>query len=239
MTAASPATVVLVALVIVPGAVVAYRAVTADDFSTEGALDDREPWELWVGNVLGWGAVCVVFGAVVALGATVGSLSPSTVGLGRAALPQVCVGLVAGVGLFALGRAVAALCAAAGVSSEGGIAHLMEPETTAGIIGFAGATVVESTGEEIGFRAVLIGALAAVLGASPWWLVAPAGVVFGVAHATEGDAAVVVATVVGIGFGAVFVSSGLTAAAAAHAAMNVAELLAVMLMGWDHVYAPS
>jgi membrane protease YdiL (CAAX protease family) len=236
--AVSTAAVALVALVVVPGSWVAYSALR-DGVSMESALDEKEPWQMWAGQAAMWGGFCVLVGGIVAAGLVVGSFSLATIGLGRPVPGQVGFGVAAGVAVFAVSRVTATLCTAAGISSAGGIAHLMEPETTAGIGGFAAATVVESTGEEVAFRAVLVGALAAVLGVSPWWLVAPAAVVFGAGHATEGRSAGVVTAVGGLGFGAAFVASGLVAAAAAHAVANVVELLAVTVLDWDHVHAPA
>jgi membrane protease YdiL (CAAX protease family) len=236
--AASLAAVVLVALVVVPGLLVAYRA-ARDGISTEDHLDEQEPWQLWAGQAAMWGGFSVLAGGIAAAGVLFGSLSPATLGLARPLPGQVGLGVGAGVVIFAASRVTATLCTAVGVSSAGGIAHLIEPETPGETGGFAAATVVQSAGEEVAFRAVLVGVLAAILGVSQWWFVVPAAVVFGAAHASEGRSAAIVGIVGGVGFGAAFVAGGIVAAAAAHAVANVAELLAVAALDWDHMHAPA
>jgi len=222
-----------------PAALFLLDGVSGEDFSTDGALDGTQPEAMKRYAVGFWVLYGLVFGTVVAVGTTVGSLSLDALGAGSTTGFDAMVGVLAGLCGYALTHLLAALCSLAGVSSEGGFVHELRPETTAGTVGFAAATVVESTGEELVFRAVLVGVLGTVLGVSSWWLVVPVAFMFGVMHVTEGHAAAVATTGVGLLFGAVFVTNGLVAAATAHTVTNVAELLSVTVFDRDHVYRPS
>ncbi|MFC7073354.1 CPBP family intramembrane glutamic endopeptidase [Halovenus rubra] len=162
--------------------------------------------------------ITVVVGSPAVVGMAFWELAPETIGLNESviALP---LGIGVGCASFGVFVGVKTPFEAAGLSFSQPFEDAM-PKTGWEMGCYAGGIAVASSAEELLFRGSLIGAMAAILSVSPWLLIVPSAILFGFAHADRGSGHIVVLTLLGIGWGILFVFSGLVAAAIAHVVTN-------------------
>lgn len=163
--------------------------------------------------------ITVVVGGPAVVGMVFWELTPETIGLSESAI---AFPLGIGVGCVSFGVFVVSKkpFEAAGLSFSQPFGDAM-PKTGREMGWYTGGIAVASSGEELVFRGALIGAMAPLLSVSPWLLIIPSAILFGLAHADRGSGHIVVLTLLGLGWGTLFVISGLIAAAIAHAVTNV------------------
>lgn len=100
----------------------------------------------------------------------------------------------------------------------------MRPRTPTELAIVAGAMLPAALMEELLFRALLIGGMAAALGVAPLLAVTVSALTFGLMHLAQGLWGVVVTTLVGLCFGLIFVATGsLWLPLVAHWIMNVVQ----------------
>lgn len=140
-------------------------------------------------------------------------------------------GIVLGTGLgllLAFGNEVAARFAVAvGLDRDERLRELIAPNSRAGWLGLLVVVLpLVALAEELLFRAVLIGGLAAGFGLPPWPLAALSAVAFGIGHRLQGNAGVVVTTALGFVLGGAFVLTGsFLTVVIAHYLVNALEFL--------------
>lgn len=155
-----------------------------------------------------------------------------------AARPAVLPGVALGLGLYLLSEAGAHLLASFGLSVDEILRELLAPQTTREWVLLLGIVLPSvAVGEELLFRGALIGALAAGFSLSPWLLVAPSSIAFGIGHRLQGLGGVLVTTGLGIGLGAAFVLTGnLAVVIVAHYVVNALEFVLSELLGLDFTH---
>jgi len=149
-----------------------------------------------------------------------GELAPATIGLADPGFIETILGIPLGIGVYCSAWIVVLTFRRVGVEfSEFSNLH---PQTLSGLSWYTAGLSVQASAEEVFFRGGLVGAGAIVLGVSAWYLVVPFAVMFGLGHAGRGAGGILVTTVSGVLFGAVFVTFGLLPAALAHVTNNIA-----------------
>jgi membrane protease YdiL (CAAX protease family) len=96
----------------------------------------------------------------------------------------------------------------------------LEPGTPSELGWLLGGISIQASAEEVYFRAAFVGALAALLSVSAWYLVVPSALLFGLMHSTGGMGKVLHASLLGVALGAVFVVGGILAAVVVHVLHN-------------------
>lgn len=149
-------------------------------------------------------------------------------GVGRTPLlVALGAGVVAGV-LLALGNELFAVVAdAVGTPYSDALRDLLAPESPGGwVVLLAGVLPLVALAEELLFRGVLVGAIAAGFGTPAWALVAFSSVLFGLAHGAQGAGGVAVTTVLGALLAVAFLLTGsLLAVVVAHYLVNASEFV--------------
>lgn len=135
----------------------------------------------------------------------------------------------AGIGLAA--RPLLALIPALGRKFARQMAKLAPflPQTAEQLVWGLGVSLAAGLCEEIAYRGYLMAYLGHWL---PWgWQVAGTAAIFGIAHAYQGKAGVVMTTIVGAGLGALYVVGGsLWPAILLHAALDVSVMLTAFIV---------
>ena len=140
-------------------------------------------------------------------------------------LELVGVGLAAGLAFAAGNEALMRMFDAAGLGYDDSLRDALTPTSLSGwlLLLFVSLPVVAGF-EELLFRGVLIGALSAGLGLSPWALAVASSVAFGAAHTAQGRVGVFVTTLLGLVLAAVYVATGsLLVVFVAHYVVNAVE----------------
>lgn len=137
------------------------------------------------------------------------------------------VGVVTGVGLYALNALGAASATALGHEYDERLREFLTPETLPGwIVLLGGVLPIIACFEELLFRGALIGALSAGFSISPWLLAGGSSVAFAVGHGAQGRIGILVTGVLGFALAVVFVlTNSLLAVIAAHYLVNALEFL--------------
>lgn len=169
-----------------------------------------------------------VFAAVVVAAAWWAGIPASAVGVEPSGgIPAVALGLWFGVGLWLASESASRLARRVGVDPASGLRELLSPTSRgewALLLGVALPTV--AVFEELLFRGVLIGVLAAGFGLPAWALVVGSSVAFAAGHSAQGRLGVVVTGVLGVVLGAAFVATGsLLVVIVAHYVVNAAEFI--------------
>jgi len=138
------------------------------------------------------------------------------------------VGFAVGLALVAGNEAAMRGLDAAGMGYDDALREALMPADTGGwLVLFAVALPVVAGVEELLFRGVLVGALAAGFGVSPWALAAASSVAFGAAHTAQGATGVLVTTLLGFALAAAYVLTGsLLVVVVAHYVVNAVEFAA-------------
>ncbi|MDZ7701902.1 MAG: CPBP family intramembrane glutamic endopeptidase [Halobacteriales archaeon] len=136
-------------------------------------------------------------------------------------------GAALGLALAAGNEASARLADRLGFDRDERLRGLLAPDSPAGWLALLVVVLpLVAAAEELLFRAVLIGGLAAGFGVSPWLLVFASSVAFGLGHGLQGVAGVAVTAALGLALGAAFVLTGsLAVVVVAHYLVNALEFL--------------
>lgn len=190
---------------------------------------DREPPALPTGAAL-LANVALTHGllAIVTLAAVwIAAVPPSALGLGPLGSSTLAVGLGLGVGLYLASETATAFADRLGVTFDERLRELLSPD---GWAEWAVLVVVVlpiiAIAEELLFRGVLVGAIAAGFGLPVWGLVVGSSVLFGLGHSAQGGVGVAVTGALGLLLGAAFVLTGsLAAVVIAHYVVDVLEFV--------------
>lgn len=154
-------------------------------------------------------------------------------------LPAVAVGVAFGLALWVGNEAATTVADAAGAAYDESVRDLLAPDTGEGwLVLFAFALPVVALGEELLFRAALIGVPAAGFALSPWLLAVVASVAFALGHGAQGRVGVVVTGLLGFVLAAGYVLSGsLVVVVVAHYVVNATEFAVYEYAGRDGLFA--
>lgn len=167
--------------------------------------------------------VGILGGAVVAFEIPLSALGLLTAGLGDA----LTLGFVLGLSLWLASEAAGRLADAAGLSYDESLRNTLAPDTNAGWAGLLFVVLpAVAAGEELLFRAALIGVPVAGFGLSPWALVAASSGAFALGHGAQGRFGIVATGALGAVLAAAFVLTGsLAVVVLAHYVVDVLEFL--------------
>jgi membrane protease YdiL (CAAX protease family) len=166
-----------------------------------------------------------LFALLVVGGAVFWQVPASALGVSAPAAAAVAWGVAAGLALYVADEVGAAGAARFGVDHDESLRALLAPDSRGGwVLLLGGVLPVIAVSEELLFRGVLIGALAAGFGLPPWWLALGSSVVFALGHGAQGRGGVVVTGLLGVALAAAFVVSGsLLVVVVAHYVVNALE----------------
>ncbi|MEF8773345.1 MAG: CPBP family intramembrane glutamic endopeptidase [Halobacteriales archaeon] len=193
---------------------------------TTGAVPDAaapSTWALLVNVALTQGLFLVVLAGGLALF----GVRPADVGLGPTTRLHVAAGVALGAALYLASEAGGLAADRVGLGHDRRLRELLAPESPGGwAVLLLFVLPVIAGFEELLFRGVLIGALAAGFPVSPWLLAAVSSVAFGAGHGAQGWAGVVVTWALGFVLAAGFVlTDSLVAVVVAHYLVNALEFV--------------
>nr|WP_205254365.1 CPBP family intramembrane glutamic endopeptidase [Halorubellus sp. JP-L1] len=169
------------------------------------------------------------FGVVLVVAAVLASVPRTALGVAdqHFSVLAVVLGVAFGTVLYAANEVGGSVADAYGFGRGDELRELLAPASRTGwVILLGGVLPVVATFEELLFRGVLVGAFAAGAGVSPWLLVVPASILFGLGHGTQGRMGVVVTTALGAVLAAAFVVTGsLLVVVVAHYLVNALEFV--------------
>ena len=178
-----------------------------------------------------------LLGGLLALGAWYTGVPPAALGLGGPAFaPAVLLaGCGLGVGLYLVNEAGAAVGERFGLGGSEELRAMLAPDSTAGwALLLGGVLPIIALFEEFLFRAVLVGALAAGFGVSPWLLAGLSSLAFAAGHGAQGPAGIVVTGALGLVLAAAFVvTESLAAVVVAHYLVNALEFAVHEGLGFE------
>ena len=172
-----------------------------------------------------------LFAGTVVLGAWYFEIPAAALGLaatpGSTGLPAVGTGVAFGVGLWLANEAGAKVADAVGIGHDESLRALLAPDSRGGWALLLGVVLpIIAIGEEVLFRAALIGVPAAGFGTSPWALAVVSSAAFALGHGAQGRAGVVVTGLLGLVLAAGFVVTGsLLVVIVAHYVVNALEFV--------------
>lgn len=139
----------------------------------------------------------------------------------------IALGLVVGLGLYLLDEFLSVFAKRFGYVPEEFLRSALTPDSVEGWILLISLILpLVALGEEILFRAALLGATPLLSGLPTIGVLAISSILFGLAHAVQGRAGVVVAAVLGLGLGSAYLVTGnLVVIVVAHYAVNVLEFV--------------
>jgi membrane protease YdiL (CAAX protease family) len=166
-----------------------------------------------------------LFALLVVGGAVFWQVPASALGVGLPTVGALAWGVGAGVALYVADEVGAFGAARLGVDHDEAVRELLAPDSPGGwVLLLGGVLPVIAVSEELLFRGVLVGALAAGFGLPPWGLVLGSSVVFALGHGAQGRGGVVVTGLLGVALAAAFVVSGsLLVVVVAHYVVNALE----------------
>ena len=169
------------------------------------------------------------FATLLVVGAWYAAVPPSAVGLGAGAFDPVPVGvgLALGVGLHAVNTVGSRVGERFGLGDSAALRRAMAPESTLGwVVLFTVVLPLVAGFEELLFRGVLVGALAAGFGLSPWLLAVLSSVAFALGHGAQGRVGVAITGTLGFVLAAAYVLTGsLVTVVVAHYLVNALEFV--------------
>lgn len=147
----------------------------------------------------------------------------------------IALGLVVGLGLYLVDEVLSVVARRFGSVPEEILRAALTPESVEGwTLLICLMLPLVALGEEILFRAALLGATPLVSGVPTVAILAISSILFGLAHAVQGRAGVVVAGVLGLGLGSTFLVTGnLFVVVVAHYLVNVLEFVVHELLGLE------
>ncbi|MFC3957987.1 CPBP family intramembrane glutamic endopeptidase [Halovivax cerinus] len=167
--------------------------------------------------------LALVAGAIVLTGVPADALG---IALSHDAIvPDLGLGLGAGLGLYAASEGGSRLIRRLGVDHDEWLRESLAPARRRDWFLLFGVVLpVIAIFEELLFRGVLIGAFATGFGISPWLLAIGSSVLFAIGHGIQGRAGIVVTGVIGFALAGLFVlSESLVAVVTAHYLLNAFE----------------
>ena len=162
-----------------------------------------------------------------ALGVTDDAMGLGTLGVGA--------GLALGLVLWVGNELSTTVADAVGASYDERIRALLAPDSPAGwVVLLAVVLPLVSLGEELLFRAALVGAPAAGFDVSPWLLAVVSSLAFALGHGAQGRVGVVVTGLLGFALAAGYILTGsLLVVVVAHYVINALEFLVHEYLGAD------
>jgi membrane protease YdiL (CAAX protease family) len=153
------------------------------------------------------------------------------------AVDTITVGLVVGLGLYLVDEVLSVFAKRFGHVPEELLRAALTPDSAEGwILLFCLILPLVAVGEEMLFRAALLGATPLLSGLPTLGILAMSSILFGLAHAVQGRAGVVVAGVLGLGLGSAYLVTGnLVVVVVAHYVVNALEFVVHELLepGFD------
>ena len=145
------------------------------------------------------------------------------------------VGVPLGLGLYALNELGAAMSTHLGLDHDETLRELLAPSGPGGwVILLVGVLPIVALFEELLFRAVLIGALAAGFDVSTSLLVVGSSIAFALGHGVQGSVGVVVTGLLGLVLAVAFVATGsFLVVVVAHYVVNALEFAVHEGLGFD------
>ncbi|MFC7177124.1 CPBP family intramembrane glutamic endopeptidase [Halosegnis marinus] len=154
-------------------------------------------------------------------------------------LRELALGVGFGLLLSVLNTGAGALAEASGYAPSEELRGMLAPDSAGGWLLLMGGTLpLVAVFEEALFRAALVGAFAAGLGASPWALAVVSSVAFALAHEAQGPAGVAVTGTLGFVLAAGYIATGsFLVVAVAHYLVNAVELVVYEGLGVERLGA--
>lgn len=174
---------------------------------------------------------------LVVLGAWLFDVPAWAFGVSKATIGSefVLAGIGAGVGLYAVNEAAAAVGKQYGFTGSEELRERLAPDTVSGWTGLLFVVLpLIAIFEELLFRGALIGVAAAGFDVSPWLLALVSSIAFGFGHGAQGRLGIVVTGVLGFALAALYIVSGsLLLVIVAHYVINALEFLVHEWFGWE------
>ncbi len=150
-------------------------------------------------------------------------------------LPAVAIGVVFGAVLWVANELSTTLADAVGASYDEQVREMLAPESVQGwILLFVGVLPLISVGEELLFRAALIGVPEAGYGLNVWLLALGSSVAFALGHGAQGRVGVVVTGALGFVLAAGYIVTGsLLVVVVAHYVINALEFYVHEYLGFE------
>lgn len=176
-----------------------------------------------------------LFAALLIAAAWWTGVPASAFGVGPVDPTALAAGAALGVGLYVANEVGAAVGERFGIPGGEALREALAPETAGGWVVLLLVVLPIIAGfEELLFRGVLIGALSAGFGVSPWLLAAVSSVAFALGHGAQGRLGIVVTGLLGFVLAAGFVLTGsLFAVVLAHYLVNALEFVVHEGLGVD------
>jgi len=154
-------------------------------------------------------------------------------------LPAVAVGVGFGLALWVGNELATTVADAAGAAYDESVRELLAPDSGEGWLVLFGVVLpIIALGEELLFRAALIGVPAAGFDLSSWLLAVVASVAFALGHGAQGRVGIVVTGLLGLVLAAGYVLSGsLLLVVVAHYVVNATEFAVYEYAGLDGLFA--
>lgn len=182
--------------------------------------------------------VLVTQGGVIVLlaaGAILTGVPLEAIGISSVLLDTgvILLGLSVGLGLYLVNELLSVFARWFGYVPEDLLRSALTPDTTPGWLLLVSVILpLVAIGEELLFRAALLGATPLVSGVPTLAILLVSSLLFGLAHAVQGRAGVVVASVLGLGLGSAYLVTGnLLVVVIAHYLVNVLEFVVHELLG--------
>lgn len=173
---------------------------------------------------------------LVAAGAVLASVPMAALGVPSSLLDvgMLSLGLAVGLGLYLLNEILSVFARRFGSVPEDFLRSALTPDTTEGWILLVSVILpLVALGEELLFRAALLGATPLVSGVPTLGILLISSLLFGLAHAVQGRAGIGVASVLGLGLGSAYLVTGnLFVVVLAHYIVNLLEFVVHELLGW-------
>lgn len=170
-----------------------------------------------------------LFAALLVLGLWLADIPVASLGLAAAAVEPTALGggVALGVALHVVNTLGSRLGDRFGLGESAALREALSPDSPAGwaVLLFVALPLVAGF-EELLFRGILVGALAAGFGVSPWFLAACSSVAFALGHGAQGRIGVVVTGFLGFVLAAAFVlTESLVTVVLAHYLVNALEFV--------------
>ena len=226
---------VAIAVVITIGVVGLARASAAMLRTDEPMSAQAGPETLEAGPSLLANLVITHLGIVAVVGAVVWLTNVPAEALGIHGVPDLANALLLGVGIYAVNEGLGVATKAFGGTAPERYREFLAPGGATEWLGLLAVVLpVLAFSEELLFRGVLIGGVAAGTGLSPWLLAVASSGAFGGAHTAQGRLGILVTGVLGFVLAAVFVVTGdLLLVVIAHYIVNALEFVVHEGMGID------
>jgi len=221
----------------------------AEHHPTESGTTERNSTERGPGETRAFGTgellanVLVthgLFAGVIVAAAVYWQVPAAALGVAVPTPATVGWGVALGVGLYVADELGAAAAERLGAGHEETLRGLLAPDSAGGwVLLLVGVLPVIAAAEELVFRGVLVGALAAGFGLPAWGLAVVSSVAFALGHGAQGFGGVLVTGLLGFVLAAAFVLTGsLALVIVAHYVVNALEFVVHEGLGRSVLAAP-